>query len=97
MPAMYYRLRWPDTSESHCYSPSLVIKDFFAVGEALPLPEFLRRLREATEIASQRVEAKYGFRCTRAEGQLQIIEHRAAAFTGQNGALVHMLAFDENV
>ena len=25
MPAMHYRLRWPDASESTCYSPSLVI------------------------------------------------------------------------
>jgi uncharacterized repeat protein (TIGR04042 family) len=97
MPAMHYRLRWPDASESDCYSPSLVIKDFFALGEALPVPEFLRRIREATEIASQRVEAKYGFRCTQAEGQLQVIEQRAAAFAGQPVALIHMLAFDENV
>ena len=34
-----------------CYSPSLVIKDFFAVGQSYPLPDFLRRSREALTIA----------------------------------------------
>ncbi len=97
MPAMHYRLRWPDQSELECYSPSLIIKDYFAVGEALPLAEFMRRIREATEIACQRVEAKYGFRCSHAEGQLEIIEARAAQFTSRPDAAIRMLAFDENV
>jgi len=38
MPAMHYRLRWPDASESTCYSPSLVIKDYFETGASYELP-----------------------------------------------------------
>jgi uncharacterized repeat protein (TIGR04042 family) len=78
MPAMHYRLRWPDASETVAYSPSLVIRDFLQPGTAYPLPEFLRRVREATQIASDRVAAKYGFACSRAADQLAQIEARAA-------------------
>ncbi len=93
MPAMHYTVRWPDASESVCYSPSLVIHDFFTVGEDYALDEFLRRVRSATTIASERVRAKYGFACSRAADQLDETEHRAAAFAGQAGAQVRMLAF----
>ena len=34
MPAMHYTVRWPDAQESRCYSPSLVIKDYFEPGES---------------------------------------------------------------
>ncbi|UUX97004.1 MSMEG_0570 family nitrogen starvation response protein [Aquabacterium sp. J223] len=95
MPEMHYRLRWPDDSESLCYSPSLVIKDFFVPGTAYPLPDFLRRVREATHIASERVRAKYGFACSAAAGQLQAIEDQADRFSGRPDARVEVLSFVE--
>lgn len=93
MPEMRYRLRWPDASESTCYSPSLVIKDYFEPGRRYPLPEFLRRVREATHIASERVRAKYGYACSAAAEQLQRIEAEAARHAGQ--ASVEVIAFLE--
>lgn len=93
MPAMHYRLRWPDASESLAYSPSLVIEDFFTPGQDYALDDFLRRVREATAIASARVEAKYGFACSRAHDQLADTEARAAPFADLPGARVHVLAF----
>ncbi len=93
MPAMHYRLRWPDASESLAYSPSLVIEDFFTPGQDYALDDFLRRLREATAIASARVEARYGFACSRAHDQLADTEARAAPFHAQPGARVRVLAF----
>jgi len=93
MPAMHYRLRWPDASESLAYSPSLVIEDFFQPGQDYPLADFLRRVREATAIASARVEAKYGFACSRAHDQLADTEARAAPFAEQPDARVHVLSF----
>lgn len=77
---MTYLLRWPDRSETWCYSPSLVIRDFVETGRSYPLDDFLKRMREALEIASLRVAAKYGFRCSRADGQLAEIERIAARF-----------------
>lgn len=95
MPAMHYRLRWPDASESTCYSPSLVIRDFFEPGASYALPDFLQRVREATQIASDRVAAKFGFACSRAADQLLDIETQAARFSDQPDARIEMLAFEE--
>ena len=95
MPAMHYRLRWPDASETRCYSPSLVIKDFFETGASYPLPDFLRRIREATLIASDRVALKYGFGCSMAADQLAAIEREAARHIERFGARVDVIAFEE--
>lgn len=94
MPAMHYRLQWPDRREMHCYSPSLVVRDYFEPGARYALPEFLRRIREATQIASDRVAAKYGFACSRAADQLDAIEAMAAQFAQQPDAQVQVLSFE---
>lgn len=94
MPAMYFNLRWPDRSETRCYSPSLVIKDYFEPGGSYPLPEFLHRSREALNIASERVRAKYGFACSMAIGQLAAIEQAAERFPAE--ARVEVTAFEES-
>ena len=60
MPEMHFRIRWPDGVDETCYSPSLVIKDFFQPGETYALA-ISSRSRTALKIASDRVEAKYGF------------------------------------
>jgi uncharacterized repeat protein (TIGR04042 family) len=93
MPEMLYRLRWPDRTETECYSPSLVIREFFEAGAEYDLEEFLRRVREATAIASERVRAKYGQPCSRALAQLGAIEDEAQRFVDQEGARVVMLSF----
>lgn len=95
MPAMHFDLRWPDGSQARCYSPSLVVKDYFQPGTAYPLPLFMTHIREALNIASERVRAKYGFACTQAMDQLAQIEHTAARFATQPGAQVEVLAFDD--
>ena len=94
MPAMYFHLRWPDNSETRCYSPSLVIKDYFDPGSSYALPDFLQRSREALNIASDRVRAKYGFACSMAMGQLAEIEQLAERFGPSER--VDVLAFDES-
>jgi uncharacterized repeat protein (TIGR04042 family) len=93
MPAMHYRVRWPDASTTDCYSPSLVIKDYFTVGANYPMPDFLSRVREATRIASDRVAAKYGFACSMAADQLATIEAEAARFDDRADAQVGIVAF----
>ncbi|HEY9066962.1 MAG TPA: MSMEG_0570 family nitrogen starvation response protein [Burkholderiaceae bacterium] len=96
MPEMHYRLRWPDESETTCYSPSLVIRDYFEPGADYALAEFLRRIREATQTASERVRAKFGFACSRASDQLAAIEANAARFAGDAAARVHVVGFDDD-
>jgi uncharacterized repeat protein (TIGR04042 family) len=93
MPEMFFRIRWPDATESDNYSPSLIIRDFFATGDELPLPDFLEKIRAALTIASDRVKAKYGYPCSRAHGTLATIECRAQPFIAQPNARVTILEF----
>ena len=95
MPEMLFHVRWPDATETACYSPSLVIRDFLEPGRSYPLEDFLQRSREALGIASERVRAKYGFPCSRAMGQLAAIEARAASFAAQPDATVAVTRFDD--
>ncbi|MFX8335504.1 MSMEG_0570 family nitrogen starvation response protein, partial [Acinetobacter baumannii] len=60
MPEMRFKIRWPDGSTESCYSPSLVIKDYFAPGETYALGDCVERSRTALTIASDRVRARYG-------------------------------------
>jgi uncharacterized repeat protein (TIGR04042 family) len=95
MPEMRFRVRWPDQSQSDCYSPSLVIKDFFKPGESYPLADFVERSRSALAIANERVRQKYGMGCGHAAAQLVEIELTAARFAHQPDATVTVEAFEE--
>jgi len=94
MPVMHFHVRWPDASETRCYSPSLVVRDFLVPGERYDLNDFLLRTREALGIASERVRAKYGFACSQAMDQLAEIEGIAARFGSTPDAKVTVVAFD---
>ena len=93
MPEMRFHIRWPDGVDENCYSPSLVIKDYFVPGQAYSLPDFVARSRTALMIASDRVREKYGMACSRALGQLARIETTAGRFD-VNGD-VTIIAFEE--
>jgi uncharacterized repeat protein (TIGR04042 family) len=87
MPEMRFIVTWPDGQDEECYSPSLVIRDYFNEGERYPLPEFLSRSREALTIASDRVKARYGYACSLALGQLARIEQQGRAFDDPNAEI----------
>lgn len=95
MPEMRFTIRWPDGALESCYSPSLVIKDYLTSGESYALADFLRRSREALTIASARVEARYGFPCSRAIGQLARLEQAGQAYATHPDARVAVEAFAE--
>jgi uncharacterized repeat protein (TIGR04042 family) len=97
MPAMHYQLKWPDATVSTCYSPSLVIKDYFEPGATYALADFMSRIRKATHIASERVRAKFGFACSRANDQLAAIELEALKYAELTHPRVEVLGFDENL
>lgn len=75
---MLFHVRWPDGSTEACYSPSLVVAEHLEVGESYPVAEFVERTRTALTIGSDRVQARYGFPCSNARGQLASIESTAA-------------------
>lgn len=69
MPETTFRIRWPDGAEEECYSPSTVIHEHLKAGETYRVDDFDARSRAALDLAAQRVEAKYGFRCSSADAQ----------------------------
>lgn len=94
MPAVHFRVRWPDGGVETCYSPSTVIKDFFEVGRTYALDEFLALSRDALHAASDRVRQRYGgFGCSRAMAQLAALEATACRQTIR-GAAVRIEGFD---
>jgi uncharacterized repeat protein (TIGR04042 family) len=95
MPEMRFQVAWPDGTIESCYSPSLVIRDYFEPGAPYALADFLHRSRTALAIASDRVQAKYGFPCARAQAQLARIEQAAAGFADVPDAVVRVLAFTD--
>lgn len=94
MPEMHFRIRWPDGAAEACYSPSLVVKDFFVPGQSYPLADFLERSRAALTSASARVQQKYGYACSRAMAQLRRIEAAAKSFSDLPEARVTVEAFE---
>lgn len=94
MPEMRFLIRWPDGAAEHCYSPSLVIREFFAPGQSYALADFLQRSRTALNIAGDRVQAKYGYACPRAAAQLARIETVAKTFADRPEAHVTVEAFE---
>ncbi|OBZ94677.1 hypothetical protein ADU59_16030 [Pararhizobium polonicum] len=93
MPEMRFIIAWPDGRKETCYSPSLVIRDFLSEGQTYGLTDFLDRSRKALTIASDRVEAKYGYPCSRALGQLARIEQAAFPFVSDADATVRCEIF----
>jgi uncharacterized repeat protein (TIGR04042 family) len=95
MPEMLFAIRWPDGSTEQCYSPSLVIREHLALGETYDVAEFMRRSRVALTIASDRVQEKYGFACSRALGQLARLEVAAGRFDAATNGRVTVTSFQE--
>ena len=95
MPEMRFRIRWPSGVEESCYSPSLVIKDYFEPGASYPLPDFLARSRTALQIASDRVKARYGMPCGLAMGQSSRIAATGKTFSDIPNPIVTVLSFED--
>jgi uncharacterized repeat protein (TIGR04042 family) len=95
MPEMRFQIEWPDGSQVICYSPSLIVKEYFTLDQSYDLLDFVARSQTALTIASDRVKAKYGFPCGLALGQLQEIEATAAKYEGLLQGKVKVIKFIE--
>jgi uncharacterized repeat protein (TIGR04042 family) len=95
MPEMRFQIEWPDGSQVVCYSPSLIVKEYFTLDQSYDLLDFVARSQTALTIASDRVKAKYGFPCGLALGQLQEIEATAAKYEGLLQGKVKVIKFIE--
>ena len=52
MPAVNFKIRWPNGREATGYSPSTVIFQYLEEGTSYPLPDFLQRIESALNNAS---------------------------------------------
>ena len=97
MPEMHFRVEWPNGQVDRCYSPSYIVEEHLSVGEAYSVADFVARTRTALEIASERVQAKYGFACSSALDQLKAIEETAAALgPAERAGTVRVLDFEKH-
>ncbi len=80
MSEVLFTIRLPDSTEMECYSPSSVVREFFAAGDEMTVAEFMEKSRQAYAEASERVRAKFGFSCSAAASQLADIEEKTRAF-----------------
>jgi uncharacterized repeat protein (TIGR04042 family) len=97
MPEMHFRVEWPNGKVENCYSPSYVIADHLAEGEAYPVSDFVGRVQKALHIASERVRERYGFTCSSALDQLAAIEAAAGELSpSEREGRVKVLSFDKH-
>ena len=94
MPEIHFRIRWPDQSETRCYSPSTTIMQFLTADRSYPLSEFLGLSRKALEHGSERVRQKYGYGCAQAQLQIEEIERLAVRFIDTPAACVSVVDFE---
>ena len=78
MPAVNFRIRWPNGRETTGYSPSTVIFQYLEEGASYPLPEFLQRIEQALNNASERVKEVKGFYCSSAMDTLSSLKGQAS-------------------
>ncbi|MGJ3248642.1 MAG: MSMEG_0570 family nitrogen starvation response protein [Elainellaceae cyanobacterium] len=93
MPEIRFQIQWPDGTQEICYSPSLVVKDYFVPNHDYEMGDFVERSRTAYRIANERVQAKYGMQCGMALGQLQRIEEAAIRFNDLSTSKVRVIQF----
>jgi uncharacterized repeat protein (TIGR04042 family) len=95
MPEIRFQIQYPDGVQATCYSPSLIVKEYFTPDTEYTLEDFVERSRTALNIASDRVKAKYGFPCGLALGQLREIEAKAKDYRAMPQPTVRFLRFVE--
>ena len=94
MPEMHFRVEWPNGAVDDCYSPSYVIEEYLTVDTEYLVADFVERASTALMIASERVQARYGFACSSALDQLATIRGRAAELNAtQRQGTVKVLGF----
>ena len=92
MPSVYFHVRWPDRTETACYSPSTVIREYFQSGQIFEKSAFLQQARLGLTSASERVRQKFGFACSSAMDQLHAIETISRQF--EEKSLIEIISVD---
>ncbi|MCY1363254.1 hypothetical protein D9M68_383440 [compost metagenome] len=90
MPAVNFKLRWPDGQEMSGYSPSTVIYEHLSAGTSYALEDFLARAESALNAASERVREVKGFYCSSAMDTLGALRHHARRYESGSVRILDM-------
>jgi len=83
MPAVNFKIRWPNGREATGYSPSTVIYQYLEEGASYTLTDFLQRIESALNNASERVKQVKGFYCSSAMDTLSSLKGQASYLIDQ--------------
>ncbi len=83
MPEVQLTLEWPDGARSLLYSPSTVIQEDLSPGQNLSVAKLREQGTRGLRQTSERVRARYGFACTRADEEERQLLEQAATFRDQ--------------
>ena len=92
MPAVNFKIRWPNGREATGYSPSTVIFQYLEEGASYPLPDFLQRIESALNNASERVKEVKGFYCSSAMDTLNSLKGQASYLPDPGEGQVEILS-----
>lgn len=92
MPEVVFQIEWPDGTVTRSYSPSTVVAHYFHEGMTMMVSELVAMSSEALERARDRVERRFGFRCSSAAAELELIRSRAAGFRGDELVRIQSVA-----
>jgi putative flavoprotein involved in K+ transport len=90
MPEVHFQVSWPDGFVQQCTSPSRAIEAHLAPGASYPVGEFVRRVQEGMDAASERVRQQYGMACSAAMAQREQVEMAARAHAPDGDGLVRV-------
>jgi len=80
MPAVNFKVRWPDGQETSGYSPSTIIYDHLDNDGEYALSDFLQRAERALDAASERVKEVKGFYCSSAMDTLASLKYQGERY-----------------
>lgn len=86
MPAVNFKIRWPNGKEAIGYSPSTVIFQYLEEGASYPLTDFMQRIESALNNASERVKQVKGFYCSSAMDTLSSLKGQSSYLVGPDDA-----------
>lgn len=75
MPVTHVYIKWPDSTEDKVYSPSSIVKSYFAKEQEVTINEFNAICNTSLNEASERVIQKFGYACTSAMAEIQRIQN----------------------
>ena len=90
MPAVNFKIRWPNGREATGYSPSTVIYRYLEEGASYPLTDFLQRIESALVNASERVKQVKGFYCSSAMDTLSSLKGQSSYLVEPDHATGHV-------